>query len=222
MENKTTAAQAALTNSFERMATTSIKTIRSAIENVSLNIGELNTVMSKMGIPMPGLLNAKKDSDCCAPKDECPPHCLIQLTRHAYAGESIMVPFGIKNVCKGPKQYRLGVRELRNIDGTIAPSQPLLNKNTVTLDQGETEMALMKIDLSQFAPGTYTAEIVIREKDINQNICFNLIVDTYNDVPVATPLDEKKYRLHWQSWQRHFYCENLKLSQATVRQPPQG
>ena len=117
------------------------------------------------------------------------------------------MPIGVNNECKGQKQYRIGIRELKNINGTMAPSQPVLNKQEITLETGETEMVLMGIELKGFEAGTYTAEIVLREKEINQNICFTLKVDDYENLTVAAPLEEIKYRLHWQSWQRHFYCE---------------
>ena len=122
----------------------------------------------------------------------------------------------VKNKCGGTKHYRIGVRDLKNVDGSMAPSQPILNKHDVTLDAGQSEMVLMSIDLLQVPNGnTYNAEIVLREKDINQNICFKLIVDGNSNVPVAEPLDEKKYLLRWQSWKSHFYCEPKKLSRVT-------
>ena len=214
METKSTNAPVDLAESFGKMAQSYVSTIRSAIENVSQNAGEFNTMMTSMGIPRMGLLSKKKNSGCCVPDDECPPHCLVNINHRAFAGERIIVPFAIKNVCQGQKKYRLGVRELKNIDGTLAPSQPILNKNEVTLEQGTSEMALMSIDLQQFAAGTYTAEIVIREKEINQNICFQLIVDSFNRVPVAVPIEENRYRRHWQSWQRHFYCENVRVTRS--------
>src|SRR6185503_10218617 len=128
----------------------------------------MSKVMSSIGLPTFNLPFLKKDDcDCCPPKNECPPHCILQITRHASAGERIIVPFMVKNKCGATKHYRIGVRDLKNDDGSIAPSQPVLNKHEVTLDAGQSELVLMSIDLLQFSNGnTYNAEIVLRENDI--------------------------------------------------------
>ncbi|MEO6221418.1 MAG: hypothetical protein ABIO81_13380 [Ginsengibacter sp.] len=205
-----------ITDSMQMIADMSMATVKSSLENISGNMGQLNKVMSNIGLgtfKMP--FTQKSKHDCCAPEEECPPHCILQLTRHAYAGERIMVPFMIKNSCNTTRTYKIGVREMKNLDGSIAPAQPELNKKQVTLDADASEMVLLGIDLNQFSNGnTYTAEIVIREKDINQNICFTLIVDGNKNVPVAEPLDEKEYLLHWQSWKSHFYCEPKKAGRV--------
>lgn len=206
-----------ITDGLQKLADISIGTFKTSVDSASKNITEMSKVMTSIGLPKFNLPLLKSDKhDCCAPKDECPPHCLLQISRTASAGERIIVPFMVKNTCGATKHYRIGIRELKNIDGTLAPSQPKLNKNEVTLDAGQSEMVLMEIDLNGFANGTtYNAEIVIREKDINQNICFKLITDGNSDAPVAKPLDEKKYLLHWQSWKSHFYCETpLKVSRV--------
>ena len=204
-----------ITDGIQKLADISIGTLKTSVESASKNITEMSKVMSSIGLPgfnLPSLKNSK--DDCCVPQDECPPHCLLQITRNASAGERIIVPFMIKNKCGASKSYRVGVRELKSIDGSLAPSQPQLNKNNVTLNAGESESVLMELDVANFTNGnTYNAEIVIREKDINQNICFKLVIDGNSNVPVAEPVDEKKYRLHWQSWKSHYYCETpLKIS----------
>lgn len=200
-----------ITDGIQQLADISMGTLKTSVESASKNITEMSKVIGSMGMGNFTLPLMKNDDNCCAPKEECPPHCLLQITRTASAGERIIVPFMVNNKCGNTKTYRVGVRELKSIDGSMAPSQPTLNKSQVTLDAGQSEMVSMTIDLGQFSNGnTYNAEIVIREKDINQNICFKLVVDGNNNVPVAVPLDEKKYQLHWQSWKSHFYCESPK------------
>jgi hypothetical protein len=199
-----------ITDGLQKIASLSVDSVKSSIEAASKNMTEVNKVMSGLGLGNFTLPFGKSDDcDCCPPKEKCPPHCILHITRHASAGEKIIVPFLVKNKCGGAKRYRIGVRELKNIDGSKALSQPQLNKNNVTLDPGESELVKMEIDLNNFSNGTYNAEIVLREKDINQNICFKLVVDD-NAAPVAEPLEEKKYLLHWQSWRSHFYCETPK------------
>lgn len=204
----------AITKGLQQLADISIASLKSSLESSMRNMDEVNTIVGNMGL---GSATAKKtkndDCGCCPPKEECPPNCLVNISRHAYEGERIIVPFIVKNKCNTPKHYRVGVRELKADNGSLAPSQPVLNKTEVTLDPGGSEMVLMGIDLNNFSAGhTYNVEIVIREKDINQNICFKLFVDGYSNVPVAEPLDEDKYRVHWQGWQSHFYCEPVKTA----------
>ena len=210
MEQKTknTIDVQAITDGLQQLADVSLSALRSSVESGIRNMGEMNRIMQGMGAGMPG---RKKHSDCCPPEHECPPHCLLHLTRKAYAGESVKIPFAIKNTCHGPKHYRVGVRPLKDAQGNPAPSQPVLDKTEVDLDSGESIAVMMAIDLTNFSAGqSYSAEIVVREKDINQNICFTLYVEGYSNIPVARPLEEKKYLVHWQGWQSHFYCEPVK------------
>ena len=75
----------------------------------------------------------------------------------------------------------------------------------------------MTIDLEQFNAGTtYTAEIVLREKEINQNICFTLMVSNPANVVTAIPKDENSYRMRWQSWKDHYYCEKPVLKPIDI------
>ena len=219
MENKSN--DTSLTEGIRKLASMSVNTLKLTLENTSRNISEMGKMMSGLAgtASKKKSHGSKKDDDCgcCPPKHTCAPHCLEEIERHAYAGERIIVPFLVRNECQGQRTYRVGVRDLKSIDGSMAPKQPVLNKAQVTLEMGESELVLMGIDLQGFAAGsTYNAEIVLREKDINQNICFTLKVNDYNDVPVVEPLDENRYRLHWQSWQSHFYCEEKKAAQITV------
>ena len=198
-----------LTDGLKKLTDLSLSTFKLSMDNASKNVNELNKIMGNLGLgafALPGIKGG--DHGCCPPEEDCPPHCLLQITREAAAGERIIVPFLVKNKCNAAKHYRIGVRELKNIDGAAAPSQPVLNKSEVTLDPGQSQLVSMAVDLGNFQNGnTYQAEIVIREKDINQNICFKLVVGN-SGAPVAQPLDEKKYALHWQSWRSHFYCES--------------
>jgi hypothetical protein len=203
-----------IADSFQKIADITMTAVKSSMENSFRSVTELNKAVSGIkpgAFTLPFLKTG--GSDCCASKPDCPPHCILELARHAAPGERIIVPFGVKNTCGMQKTYRIGVRELKNLDGSMAPAQPVLNKKAVTLAPGETEMILLSLDLVHFPAGnTYAAEIVVREKEINQNICFSLVVDSYTPMPVAKPLDEKKYLLHWQSWQSHFYCEPQKAN----------
>ncbi len=211
MENTTANLQQNLSKGFQLLADLSMATLKSTMDNSLKSTESFNKVIGDMGIQtlkMPTIFGGTANKDCCAPQDECPPHCILQIERHAMKGERIVVPFYVKNTCNAQKKYRVGVRELKNADGSMAPSQPQLNKNEVTLNPGEEQIVLMAIDLGNFNSGdVYNTEIVVREKEINQNICFKLLVDGFNNVPVATPQDEKTYKLRWQSWKNHFYCE---------------
>ena len=212
MENKTNIAgtlQQGLAESFQKMADVSLASVRPLINTMFNNIIDLNKTLFEKGIPAIQVPQFRlQNDDCCAPKTSCPPHCLTTSPRHAAEGERIIVPFMVKNTCATAKTFRVGVRELKDADGKIAPDQPKLNKNQVVLEPGRSERVLMSIDLANFTQGsTYSTEIVLREKEINQNICFTLIVDANNNIPVAEPIAEQKYRLRWQSWQNHFYCE---------------
>ena len=212
MENKISnqRLQQSITDNMQKLADLSVATIRSSVENVSKNVGELSKMAGNLGVGPINLpfLKTGGSCNCCPPEHDCPPHCILELVRHAVAGERIIVPFAVKNTCGAAKRYRVGIRELKSLDGSQAPAQPILNKKDVSLQPGETEEVEMTLDLANFSAGnTYAAEIVIREKEINQNICFTLVIDGNKSVPVARPLDEKKYHLRWQSWQSHFYCE---------------
>jgi hypothetical protein len=206
----------ALTEPLQRVAELSAKGLQSYMDMAADNIATLGKSMPKMNLrelPMDmfnlgNMLNAPKKNDtCCPPKQECPPHCIAQITRHAYPRERIIVPITVKNTCTTAKTYRVGVRDLVSLNGATAPAQPSIQPQQITLQPGSSQTVLMAIDLAQFQAGqTYETEVVLRENDYNQNVCFRLVVDGYGDAPVAEPVDEQKYRLRWQSWQSHFYC----------------
>ena len=113
-----------ITDGLQKIASMSMDTVKSSVEIASKNMSEVNKAMTSVGLgkfTLPSL--GKKDNcDCCPPKEECPPHCLVTITRNASAGERIIVPFIVKNKCGGTRQYRIGVRELKNIDGRSPPT----------------------------------------------------------------------------------------------------
>lgn len=145
-------------------------------------------------------------ADNCPPKEECPPHCLATLHRRAMVGERIVIPFNVRNGCGETKTYRVGIRDLMDRDGKVATAQPLLNKPSVTLSPYTSERILLTLDLANFAAGTYAAEIVLRENEFNQNLCLTVEVADSDGI-VVNPQEEKKYKLKWQSWKSHYYCE---------------
>ncbi len=151
-------------------------------------------------------IGSSSDCDTCPPKEQCPPKSIASIYRKAMAEERIVVPFILKNTCSHAKSYRIGLRSVTNQDGNPAPNQPYLNKNIVNLQPNAQERVLLQLDLTGFAIGKYHVEIVVREKEFNQNILLTIEVADHT-AAVISPLDEKQYRLKWQSWKTHFYCE---------------
>ncbi|MEP6846101.1 MAG: hypothetical protein ABI861_08855 [Panacibacter sp.] len=221
MENKTNSLadlQQTVTENFQQLTNSSLAAMKPLMENMMNNITSVNKSFLENPLPLFKLPQLKLDNcDCCPPKQTCPPHCIATIKRTAQEGERIVVPFIVKNTCSQTTTYRVGVRELINEDdGQAAPAQPTLNKMVVTLAPGRSERVLMTVDLANFSAGaTYMAEIVLREKEINQNICFTLIIDSPGG-PVVTPKSEQDYRLRWQSWKDHYYCEKP----TAIRQIP--
>ncbi|WP_462251931.1 hypothetical protein [Ferruginibacter sp.] len=191
--------------------------IESLMSSVNTNSKSANGDDSSFKFPQLKIPQIKfqENCNCCPPEETCPPHCIATLNRSAMVGERIIVPFLVKNNCSHTKTLRIGVRELLDEKGNIAPGQPRLNKQSVTLPQGRSEQVLLTLDLDKFNNGsTYTTEIVLREKEINQNICFTLSTADHAAI-TAEPQDEQKYKLKWQSWKSHFYCEPKKTIAGT-------
>lgn len=149
------------------------------------------------------------DCDTCPPKEKCPPKFIGKIDRKAMSNERIIVPMMIGNSCSSAKTYKIGVRELLDQDGNLAPQQPVLNKNSVTLQPNGKERVLIGVNLANFKNGIYQAEVVIRELEYNQNVLLTLDIDDYA-APLISPLNEKDFKLKWQSWKTHFYCEPKK------------
>jgi len=156
----------------------------------------------------------------CPPQDNCPPGCLLTITRHGNRGEVIIVPFRIRNKANSPKKYKLGVREITDDDGNVI-AQPTLDKLEITVQPGMSAAAEMRVVLNNnFIPGSlYETDIVISEKKHNQNICFRLYIDASADIPEAEPYDEKDIDTHFHRWYHHYYCENEKLFVISERDP---
>lgn len=210
MQNKSTgtaAAGEALMENMQNMVKFSMGVYKNMFETFLDNGALFTPVAGAVGkgalAPLKAIFNS---GDCCPPAQACPAHCIAQIHRQAMQGERIMVPFSVTNTCSSAKTYKVGVRELVDQDNKTAPQQPQLNKKSVVLQPNSGERILMTIDLANFSAGTYSADIVVREKDVNQNICFTLEVSDHEAV-IARPGDEKQYRLKWQSWKDHYYCE---------------
>ena len=169
-------------------------------------INDMQNVLGSMGLN----LGQKKDDCCdaCPPHCECPPHCLISITRNATVGEIIIVPFKVKNTLQTAKVYKVGVRPIYDNDGNAFPLQPVLNKTDLNLQPGQSILVEMRVIVGNgYTPGTYSTEIVIREKDVNQNICFTLNVTANTNIPEAHPRKEEDYFNHFQDWKSHYYCD---------------
>lgn len=210
MESKSTTTadvQKLLSDNIQQLTNLSISTLKPMMEGFINNISAINNSVIKNGLPLIKIPKFNTGNcDCCPPEESCPPHCIAAITRHAMAGERIIIPFMVKNDCNQTKTYRIGVRELNDENGVVAPDPPVLNKSAATLDPGRSEQVLITLDLANFKTGsTYTAEIVLRENEINQNICFTLIVEDPKAI-VVIPHSEQQYRLRWQSWKDHYYC----------------
>ena len=180
---------------------------RMVLNSVNNNLQWFNEMQNLFGTG----LNFEKKDDCnaCPPECDCPPQCMISITRDANPGEVIIVPFKVKNTLQSAKVYRVGIRPFYDNDGNLLPNQPTLNKTTLNIQPGQSILVEMKIDLTNgyTAGNSYSTEIVVREKDVNQNICFTLNVTANNFIPEAYPLDEQKYFTHFQDWRSHYYCD---------------
>lgn len=215
--NNTADLQKTLTDNFQQITNLSLSALKPVMEGMINSMSSISNSILKNGIPTIQIPKIGESNCDCPPKDNCPPHCIAAIERTAIPGERIITSFSVKNNCNKTKTYRIGVRELKDENGALAPAQPALNKNSVTLDPGASEQVLISIDLSNFNNGsTYKTEIVLREKEINQNVCFTVKVDPSGSTSVA-PLDEQQYLLRWQSWKDHYYCERQILPNVPNR-----
>lgn len=149
------------------------------------------------------------DCDTCPPKEKCPPKFIGKIHRYAMSNERIIVPIIVANHCTSTKTYKIGVRKLTDQDGRPAPQQPLLNKNTVTLQPNGKQRILIAVNLADFKNGIYQVEVVIRELEYNQNVLLTIEIGDYAATEIS-PLNEKDFKQKWQSWKTHFYCEPKK------------
>ncbi|MBC7875338.1 MAG: hypothetical protein H7Y01_15160, partial [Ferruginibacter sp.] len=154
--NKTNSLQDVLGNTLRDLANSSLAAYKPLMEGMLNNVTTMNkSVLSGdlSAIKLPKLF--KETCNCCPPDCcECPPHCIASISRCAAQGERIIVPFMVKNTCSHAKTYRIGVRDLVDADGKLAPSQPILNKQTITLQPGRSERVMMGIDLEKFENGS--------------------------------------------------------------------
>jgi len=195
-----------LTQSMQRISEATTRMFQNNAENSIQWFSELQDVFGS------GLNIGKKKDDCgaCPPECDCPPQCLLNIYREANPGETIIVPFKVKNTLQTAKIYRIGVRPLYDDNGNLLPNQPVLNKTVLNLQPGQSILVEMKIDLTNgyLAGNRYSTEIVIREKEVNQNICFTLNVTSNTCIPEAHPLKEQDYLTHFNDWKSHYYCDS--------------
>ncbi|MEO7962111.1 MAG: hypothetical protein ABIR19_11220, partial [Ginsengibacter sp.] len=161
METKSSSAagmQKMMSDNIQQLTNLSISTLKPMMEGLINNISAINNSVIKKGLPNINLPKITSGNcNCCPPEETCPSHCIAAITRRAMAGEKIIESFMIKNDCNQTKTYRIGVRQLDDETGNSAPSQPVLNKSTVTLEPGRSEEVLVTVDLANFKNGsTYT------------------------------------------------------------------
>lgn len=200
--------QKTVTENLQQLTNLSMNAFKPVMEGMISNVSNISNSILKTGLPQIKIPQFKiGNSNCCPPEETCPPQCIASITKNAMEGERMIAAFTVKNDCSKTKSYRIGVRELKDESGNMAPAQPTLNKSFITLDAGRSEQVLVMLDLANFKNGsTYSTEIVLREKEINQNVCFTVNVGNASSTTV-TPQDENKYKLRWQSWKDHYYCE---------------
>ncbi len=210
-------------DSLAKINNATLRMMRRAVDDNIQFAGEMQNFFSEMGIALPGMGKpgtAKHPSNCqcgcCPPECDCPPRCLLQLHRSAYPGETVVVPFSVRNTTGMARTYKVGVRDLLDQQGNPAPGQVFVNQNSIALQPGQAITLLAQVNLGQFQTGIYETDIVLREKDVNQNICFRLEVVPFPDAPEARPWDENKLLTHFQSWQSHYYCTPQKPPSSTV------
>jgi hypothetical protein len=182
-------------------------TTRMFQNNINNNLQWFNDLQNILGIS--STQASKNDCSACPPECDCPPQCMLSITRDANPGETIIVSFKVKNTLQSAKIYMVGVRPFYDDNGNTLSSQPLLNKTQLNLQPGQSILVEMRLNLSDeyISGNNYSTEIVIREKDVNQNICFNLNVTSNNFIPEAHPLNEQSYFTHFQDWKSHYYCD---------------
>lgn len=178
------------------------------INNINNNLQWFNDIQQMLGLS--GLPTNQSNCNACPPDCDCPSQCLLNITRDANAGESIIVAFKVKNTLQTPKVYQVGVRPFYDDNGNTLNNQPAVNKTSINLQPGQSILLQLSLFLGEeYAAGnSYSTEIVIREKDVNQNICFTLNVNSNNYIPEAYPLNEQQYFSHFQDWKSHYYCDS--------------
>jgi hypothetical protein len=215
-----------LSDSFNKITDASQRMVRRAVDDNMQFAGEMQDFFAALGLPVRAMnLNLLRPSGqshekhapgcacgCCPPTCDCPPHCMLTLHRTAFPGERIVLPFTVRNTTGSAKTYKVGVRELKDQHGNLAPVQPQLSQHSIALEPNQKATMLLFVDAGNFGIGNYSTEIVLREKDINQNICVQLHITAFPTAPEAPLRDEKHYLHHFQSWQSHFYCTPHKKS----------
>lgn len=165
----------------------------------------MDTMLSNLSVLSPQL---KKNQHCCPPETACPPQCIATIQRSAARGERIRLAMQVTNTSSQTKSYQAGVRELKDQHGQDAPVHYALNKHSLTLEPGRAELLILELDLQKAENGaTYSTEVVLREKEYNQNICITVKIDDDHMVTPVQPYEEQHYRQRWKPWQAHFYCE---------------
>ncbi|MEO6036827.1 MAG: hypothetical protein ABIQ93_00350 [Saprospiraceae bacterium] len=200
-----------LSHSLSKLNDAALRMARRAVDDNLQFANELRGFFSGLGLKMPGInLGQKHHSNCqcgcCPPSGNCPPHCLLELNRSAFPGETVIVPFTVRNTTGSPRSYKVGVRDLLDQQGNKALHQPVLSQALINLAPNQAITLSIMLPTTDMAVGSYQTEIVLREKDLNQNICFTLQVVPLPAAPEAHPRDEKQYMTQFQGWQSHFYC----------------
>ena len=201
--------------SVRRVASLASTIVQDTAANTASALRNLSAMTDVvMDPPQRSTAGTTRSVPCCPPDEQCPPACLLTISRTAHPGEIIMVPFRIHNASGETRKFRVGLRDMVDQHQNPAPSQPTLSRTEVTLPPMQSVLMTMRVDLT--APAYDAGDelqttIVIRERAFNQNICVEILLTPYSNVPEAVPWDEKDLSTHFLSWHHHFYCDDPRV-----------
>lgn len=155
-----------------------------------------------------------RGSDCCTvPTQDCPPHCVAEITWEACAGEVQRAVINVRNTGQQARAFSF-------VAGSVGPAKAEVAPPSAQLAPGQTVAVQVAVPPSEgFQPGqTYTGEVLIRGA-YEQCVKLKLHVTQPQVAHVDISQGEVPQHITELKWYRHYQCTEPCATPAT-RVPP--
>lgn len=177
-------------------------------------VGLLRRGLKLAGDVLPASLG-RSSSDCCTvPTQECPPHCVAEITWEACAGEVQRAVINVKNTGQQARAFSF-------VADTVGPAKVEVAPPSAQLAPGQAVAVQVAVSPNEgLQPGqTYTGEVLIRGA-YEQCVKLKLHVTQPQVAHVDVSQGEVPQHITELKWYRHYQCTEPCAAPAT--RVPQG
>lgn len=179
-------------------------------------VGLLRRGLKLAGEVLPTGLGSSSSDCCTVPTQDCPPHCVAEITWEACAGEVQRAVLNVKNTGQQARAFSFAA-------GALGPSQVELSPPSAQLAPGQAVAVQVAVPPNEgFQAGqTYTGEVLIRGA-YEQCVKLKLHVATPQVAHVDLSQGDVPRHITELKWYRHYQCTEPCAAPSRTPSPNEG